>query len=352
MAAYTAVDDPEAHFQVAQYSGNGSANNAITLPGDTNMQPDFVWIKNQDATDGHCWFDAVRGATKVIDSQNDNAETTDADTLDSFATDGFQVDADVKVNTSGEDYSAWCWKGNGSGSSNTDGTINTAGTSANTTTGFSINTYTGTGANATVGHGLGTIPHAILVKKTNASGHWNLYHHTTGNGKTNYFNLTQAVSTDSARWNDTTPTSSVFSLGSETNVNGDGDTHVAYCFANKQGFFKAGGYTGNGDSTDGTFINTGFRPALVIIKRTDTANDWAMVDRLRLGHNASSHGNYIFYANTNSTSFASDWVDMYSNGFRLEDQDAHVNATGGSYIYLAWAHSPFVNSNGVPNNAR
>ena len=146
MAVYTTIDDPEAYFQTVLYTGNGSANNAITLPGDTDMEPDFVWIKNRDATDSHCLFDAVRGATKVLTSDIGDVvgsnEVTDTDTLDSFASDGFQVDADDKVNTNTEDYVAWCWKANGTGSANTSGSINTTATSANTTSGFSCLLYT------------------------------------------------------------------------------------------------------------------------------------------------------------------------------------------------------------------
>ena len=160
--AYTAIDDPEAYFQVVAYTGDGAANHAITLPGDTDMQPDFAWIKNRDATDSHCLFDAVRGATKIIYSDANTAEATDADTLDSFATDGFQVDADVKVNTNAEDYVAWCWKAGTTtcGTTSGSGTGKAYSNSTNTTSGFSITTFLGNGtAGHTIPHHLGSVLH-------------------------------------------------------------------------------------------------------------------------------------------------------------------------------------------------
>ena len=176
MAAYTTIDDPEAQFPTVIYTGNGSADNAITLPGTTAMQPDFVWIKNRDDTDSHCVFDAVRGATEVLHPNVTTAEATDADTLDAFQSDGFKVDADVKVNTNAEDYVAWCWKAGGSASTDDAGSIDSS-TSTSTTAGFSIATWTSTAAAHTIGHSLGVVPAMIIMKGRHESNSWQVYHH-------------------------------------------------------------------------------------------------------------------------------------------------------------------------------
>jgi hypothetical protein len=353
MAAYTTIDDPSAYFKVQLYTGNGSANHAITFDDtDTDMQPDMVWIKNRDATDSHCLFDAVRGATKVFHTDAVTAEVTDADTLDSFTSDGFQVDADVKVNTNTEKYVAWCWKANGSGSSNTDGSINTGGTSANTTAGFSINTYTGTGANATVGHGLGAIPHVIVCKSISNGLQWFNYHQAVGNQR--YMNWDDAGGrndSDSANfWNSTTPTSTVFSIGVEDSVNGSTKTFVAYCWAPIQGFSKFGSFVGNGN-TNGTFVYTGFRPAFVILKTFTRAgtDDWRLYDNKRLGYNVDNNS---LMPNTTAVPRTNDDIDLLSNGFKLRNTPNDVNPNGETALYMAFAEAPFVNSNGVPCNAR
>ena len=276
MAAFTAIDDPEAYFQVQLYTGNGSANHAITLGGDTNMQPDIVWIKNRDATDSHCLFDSVRGATKVIHPDTDDAEATDADTLDSFASDGFQVDADVKVNTNTEKYVAWCWK-------------------ESATSGVDIVSYTGNDTARTISHSLSAVPHFIYIELLAAAHHSVIYHQkNTAAPETDYLVLnTNAATSDSATiFNDTAPTSSVFSVGSAEQTNDDGSALIAYVFTSIQGFSKFGGYTGNGN-VDGQFIYTGFRPAWILIKKTSGAGSWYMHDNKREGYNGTAHN----YAN-------------------------------------------------------
>ena len=354
MAVYTTIDDPEAYFQVVTYTGNGSANHAITLPGTTDMQPDLVWIKNRDATDSHCLFDAVRGATKVIHSDSTAAESTDADTLDSFTSDGFQVDADVKVNTNAEKYVAWCWKANGTGSSNTDGTINTGATSANTTSGFSISTYTGTGSAATVGHGLGVAPALVITKRRASSdASWAVFHHkNTAEPETDNLKLdtTAATADDSGVWNDTAPSSTVFSAGDDGVVNASGSTYVAYAFADVQGFSKFGTYEGNGN-VDGPFLYCGFRPAFILIKRTTAAADWQNMDHRRGTGNGNPAHEQLWASTSNAESSDYD-QDFVSNGFKLRNTGTHRNGAGDTYVFAAFAYSPFVNSNGVPCNAR
>ena len=355
MAAYTAVDDPSAHFKVQLYTGNGSANNAITFDDtDTDMQPDFVWIKNTDASDSHCWFDAVRGVTKVINCDSSDAPTTDTDTLDAFQSDGFRVDADVKVNTNTEVYAAFCWKGNGTGSSNTDGSINTAATSANTTAGFSINTYTGTGSAATVGHGLGAVPGFICVKNLSEIQDWRVYHDGTASdpGTDNLvLNSTAAVADSAAKWNDTDATSTVFSLGDNHGSNKSGDSLVAYVWADVQGFSKFGSYEGN-NNADGTFVYTGFRPRWVMLKNIDATEPWLILDSIRDSNGNPTNAQLEADSNgAQSDANTSRDTDFLANGFKLRFANAALNSAA-TFVYAAFAEAPFVNSNGVPCNAK
>ena len=350
--AYTTIDDPSAYFKVQLYTGNGSANHAITFDDtDTDMQPDFVWIKNTEALagDSHCLFDALRGATEVIHSDTTAAEATDADTLDSFASDGFQVDADVKVNTNAEDYVAWCWKANGTGSSNTSGTINTTATSANTTAGFSIITYTGNGsAGASIGHGLGAVPNLIIPKTLSHTGSWPVFH--TSHGETKFLELNNngAVQTGTTRWNDTAPTSTLISLGTTNNVNGSSRTYVAYVWTDIQGFSKFGSYTGNGND-DGPFVYTGFRPAWILTKKSSGTSSWILHDNKRDPINPLDE---FFTTEESDAAGDLDSFDLTSNGFKLRTSNGDRNASGETYVFMAFAESPFVNSNKVPNNAR
>jgi hypothetical protein len=353
MAAYTTIDDPSAHFKVQLYTGNGAANHAITFDDtDTDMQPDLVWIKNRDATDKHCLFDAVRGATKLLSTNEVIAEATDADTLDSFTSDGFQVDADVKVNTNTEKYIAWCWKANGSGSSNTAGSINTTATSANTTSGVSIMTYTGNGVNgATLGHGLGAVPHMMIVKHRETPDEWwDTYHQAIGNANVLFLNSTDAKS-DQSYFYDTTPSSTLVTVAGVGSINDSGELYVMYCFAPVQGFSKFGKYTGY-DNDDGPFIYTGFRPSIVLIKRTGSAGAWWLANTaVNPGNLATITGVLRPNSNAVETTDSSESIDILANGFKLRQNGGDINYSG-EYIYAAFAEAPFVNSNGVPCNAR
>ena len=338
MAAYTTINDPEAYFQVQLYTGNGSANNAITLGGDTDMQPDLVWIKNRDAADAPCVFDSVRGATKVLHPDVTNAEATDADTLDSFTSDGFQVDADEKVNTNAEKYVAWCWK-------------------ESATAGFDILIYTGTGSAHTISHNLSAVPHLMIHKGRSDAYSWITYHHkNTDAPETDHLTIESTTATaDSAyEWNDTAPTSSVWTVGSGSGSNQSTKTYVAYLWTSIQGFSKFGQYEGNGNA-NGAFVYTGFRPAFVMCKSTDSTSQWYMFDNKREGANVdvdeeSSLGNDPLAAEVNTAEATTAMVDLLSNGFKfITASDPNVAET---YIYMAFAEAPFANSNGVPCNAR
>ena len=334
--AYTTIDDSEAYFQVVTYAGDGSANHAITLPGDTDMQPDLVWIKNRDQTDSPCLFDAVRGATKVIKSDSGDAEATDADTLDSFTSDGFQVDADVKVNTNTENYVAWCWK-------------------ESATAGFDIVAADGTGSARTQAHSLSAVAEWIFVKEISTDGSWYTYTAMMGNTKAMFLNATNAVSGDSSGyWNDTTPTSSVFSLGTDGGVNQSSTGYIFYLWRSVQGFSKFGKFVGNGHATNGPFVYTGFQPAFVMVKRAiGGTGNWMLVDNKRPGYNQEDNYKYDFKINNNDAERSSvTSADFFSNGFKVRTDSTDWNVSGDTYIYMAFARAPFVNSNGVPCNAK
>ena len=353
--AYTAIDDPTAYFKVQLYTGNGSANHAITFDDtDTDMQPDLVWIKNIDALDSHCLFDAVRGATKVMHTDTNADEDTDTDTLDSFTSDGFQVDADDKVNTNTEDYVAWCWKaGTTSGINATGADITPSAYSFNQTSGVSIIKYSGNSTSgAEVAHGLAAVPHLMIIKNIDySSGEgWQVYHHkNTAAPETDALALHDngATQDQASRWNDTAPGSVLFTLGNDISVN-TGYTYLGLIFSEKQGFSKFGGYTGNGNA-DGKFVYTGFRPAYVLSKRTNGAADWMLLDSKRLGYNPDN--NPLFPDGSGADSDV-DVMDILSNGFKLRATSVDINGSGDTYIYAAFAEAPFVNSNGVPCNAR
>jgi hypothetical protein len=218
--AYTTIDKPDDYFNTLLYTGNGSTQ-SITGVG---FQPDWVWIKNRTSAEASGVFDAVRGVTKMLSTQNTDAETTDANSLTAFGGDGFSVGSSLRLNQSTNNIVSWNWLANGAGVSNTAGSI-TSTVSANTTSGFSIVSYTGTGANATVGHGLGVAPDMIITKvRANSGNNWAVFHKSLGAGNIIWLNLTNAVSADTSFWNNTTPTSSVFSIGTQGDTNRSAST--------------------------------------------------------------------------------------------------------------------------------
>jgi hypothetical protein len=348
--AYTTIDDPSAYFQTALWTGNGSAR-SITLDGNSDMQPDWVWIKRRNSARNHAVLDSVRGGSKQLKSNSSDAEGTDAQLITSFDSDGFSLGTSSDCNSSSDTFVGWCWKASGSTASNTDGSI-TSTVSASTTAGFSIVSYTGTGANATVGHGLGAAPQVFIIKNRSASGEWPMYHEDLTNAEqvSLFWADTGAVSGTSAlRYNNTAPTSSVFSLGSSSLYNGSGNNMIAYCFAEKQGYSKMGSYIGNGNA-DGTFIFTGFKPAFLLIKnKTSSSTNWHIYDNKRLGYNVD---NDMQRANLNNADQTDDDLDILSNGFKLRRVTSALSTNGDTYIYMAFAENPFVTSTGIPTTAR
>ena len=355
--AYTTIDNPELYFQNKAYTGDGSSNQAITFDGSENMKPDWVWIKTRGAAHQHTLIDSTRGVNKALLSNSNATEDTDDQYgwLSSFNTNGFTTqDGSASdhwnVNKSSNTYISWNWVANGgTTSSDSNGSI-TSTVQANTTAGFSIVSYTGSGSNATVGHGLGIAPAWYIVKQRNAARSWNVYHKSLGATKYVLLESTAGSGTDSTVWNDTGPTSTTFSVGTTNSTNASSGTFIAYCFAEKQGYSKFSSYKGNGNA-DGTFVYTGFRPAWVMSKRTDSSDGWRMKDAERSSFNPTQH-RLLANSSDAEVEASSQDTDFLSNGFKIRNSDSGYNTSGATYIYMAFAESPFVNSNGVPNNAR
>jgi len=338
---------PSDYFNTKLYTGDGNTPRSLTGVG---FRPDWIWTKERSSTSSHNSTDVVRGANVSMNQNSTGEQGTETQSIISFDTDGYTVGSGGGVNQSSQTYVSWNWLAGGSqGSSNTDGTINTTYTSVNTTSGFSICQYTGTGANATVGHGLGVAPKMVIVKRTNTTGGWTVYHSSVGNTKYLYLNSSVGEDTASSIWNNTSPTSSVFTVGTDGEVNASGSTYIAYCFAEKKGFSKFGSYTGNGNA-DGSFIYTGFKPAFVLGKNATVAGQhWFMNDNKR-GINGGSNWLKADGSDAELTNLVN--CDLLSNGFKLRNNNDIFNDSGETFIYLAFAAAPLVGSNNVPATAR
>jgi len=346
--AYTTINKSTDYFNTKLYTGNSSVR---TLTG-VGMQPDWVWIKDRNNARDHMLFDAVRGATKDIRTNATDVESTIADTLTAFTSDGFSLGADstaasALVNGNSNSYVSWNWKANGQGSANNDGSTNTTYTSANTTAGISIVKWTPSGSAETVGHGLGAVPKMIITKNLGASQGWFTYHHSIGNTKYLRVDSTNGEATDANAWNNTTPTSSVFSVGSQFG----GSAYVAYCFAEKKGFSRFGKYVGNANGSDNAFVYCGFKPAYVMTKNsTQNGDRWTVYDDKRDVRNPTylrlfPDGSLVESANTDAD------IDLLSNGFKIRT-DAGTSGAAQTYIYMAFAKAPLVGSNNTPATAR
>jgi hypothetical protein len=329
---------PQDYFNTVLYTGNGTSQ-SVTGVG---FQPDFVAIKVRSVASGHYDFDVLRGTQKRLGFNTTGAEITNTNSLTSFNSDGFSVGSEDSVNGSGRTIVAWNWKANGSGVSNTDGSI-TSTVSANTESGFSIVSYTGNGtAGATVGHGLNSAPDWVVTHRRDSTSSWRVYHSALGATKMIELHTTGAAEVNGV-WNNTEPTSSVFTLSSFGDVNTNTGTYIAYCFHSVEGFSKFGSYTGNG-STDGPFVYTGFRPAFVITKRTNSTSSWHMYDTTRLDRNPNA---YLLFAESSSaeSTGGTNYIDTLSNGFKCRGTGDALNVSGSSYIYMAFAENPFKYSN-------
>ena len=325
-------------FGVSTFTGDGTNSQTITNSG--GFQPDWVWFKARSNAQGNSLVDSVRGTTKILISNSIAAEVTGTNPI-TFNSNGFTSTTDFS--TGGYTYAAWQWRAsNAAAVSNTAGTI-TSQVSVNLASGFSIVTYTGNSvAGATRGHGLNAVPKMIFVKGrvgTYGADHWHVYHASLPNTQGLSLNSDGAATTSSYFWNDTSPTSTVFTTNLGSSNNFSGQTYVAYCFAEVAGYSAFGSYTGNGVA-DGTFVYTGFRPAFIMIKRTDSgASDWQIIDTTRDAINASG---LLLQPNTNSAeSNATPVLDFLSNGFKHRNSYNVTNYSSGTYIYAAFAESPF-----------
>jgi len=337
------VPNGAAYMAATLYTGTLLSNTIANTVGSASFQPDLVWIKSRSAATDHKLTDVVRGVTKALISNTTAAETTDVQGLTAFGSTGFTVGTNTDYNNLSATYVAWQWKGGGTGVSNTNGTI-TSTVSANTTSGCSVIKYISNGTNgATVGHGLGVAPSLVIVKctYTGTTQAWAVYHASLG--ATQYLTLQSldAATTSSAYWNNTAPSSSVFTIGTsnDVNINSSVYTYAAYCFAAIKGFSAFGSYTGNG-SSDGPFVYTGFRPRWLLIKRTDTADQWFAHDT---SMNPSNLVNLQLKPNQSSAE-ASTALDIVSNGFKIRNDFTGNNVSAGTYIYAAFAENPFQNA--------
>jgi hypothetical protein len=344
--AYTEIDQSSEYFNTVLWTGTGSS---MSITG-VGFQPDWVWYKGRSFAYNHGLFDVVRGVSNFIQSNSTDAEQVTSG-VTAFNSDGFSLGSDAGGVGSGVTFVGWNWKANGAGVSNTDGSI-TSTVSANTTSGFSIVSWTGTGANATVGHGLGVAPKMIIIKDRSNTRNWQVYHAGYGNTGSGQLNLTNAFSAD-GMFQNTTPTSSVFSVGTSVNVNASGANIIAYCFAPKKGFSAMGQYTGN-NSNDGPFLYMGFKPAFVLIKATNTTQWWTLLDNKRDTYNVATLGISPNSSNSEST-FNTDRgphnMDFVSNGLKIRTDNSGINGTN-SFIYMAFAENPFVTSTSIPTTAR
>jgi hypothetical protein len=371
--AYTTIDDPSAYFQTLLYTGDGNDDRNLVNTGNSDLQPDWIWIKDRDNARSHEIYDSSRGATKRIQSDSNGAESTQANNLQAFQSDGFQIGSGNGVNQASQTLVAWQWKANGgttaSNSSGSNGAEADSVYQVNNTAGFSIGTYTGGGGgtfNIAIYTGLSAACEAVIVKNRDSSKDW-----AVGFG--------EKVSTSAARYLSLNNTDAAKSVGSNSgerqqggiNVNnfgaglfdvtsggaGDddiyasGEKYVFYAFHSVQGYSKIGSYTGNGNA-DGTFVYTGFKPAWIMVKRTDSAQHWILTDNTRNTFNVASKRLFPNLSDAEATSSGTNDFDLLSNGFKCRTNHVEINTSGGTYIYMAFAEHPFVSSKGVPVTAR
>jgi hypothetical protein len=335
------IKKPNEHFDATTYSGNGGTQSITNV----NFQPDWLWVKQRSEARSNLLWDSVRGSNLGLITNTTSAESAQP-SFTGFLSNGFGIsntDSSDITNKNAQTYVGWVWKAGGAAVTDTAGSISSQ-VSANPTAGFSIVTYTGTGSNATVGHGLGVAPSMIIAKKRSSTGSWQVYHSAISGMAGGYLTLNGTsgfTGENSTIWNNTAPTSSVFSLGTDTDANANGATTVAYCWAPIAGYSAFGSYTGNG-SADGPFVYLGFRPKFVLWKRTNTTGDWTILDTSR---NPYNYADLELFPNLSDAETVIGGglsrLDIVSNGFKVRGADSYQNANGSTYIYMAFAEAPF-----------
>ena len=332
--AYTTIDDPSEYFNTLLYTGNENAR-SLTFSGNSDLDVDWIWLKSRSATGNDHVYDTVRGTQKHLRPNLNALEGSNSGTdgVTAFGSNGFTVGGNTGSNADGVTYVGWGWK-------------------KTADAGFDIVTATGNATNKTIAHSLSAVPHVMIAKEKSGSvNDWTVYHHKISSAPETdslILNETNAFQDNATHWNDTAPTSSVFTVGSGSVTNRNNTTYVYYLFSEKQGFSKFGSYTGNGNA-DGAFIYTGFRPAWIMLKNISRAASWLIFDDKREGYNVD---NDELVANTTAAEETYDQLDILSNGFKLRTNGTSANLNGDTYIYMAFADSPFVTSTGVPTTAR
>ena len=336
---------PEDYFGTLLWTGDGTSNQSVT---GLNFQPDLVFSKGRNFATGGVMLDAVRGSDAALFTNVTNAETTtdtNWNTL-TFQSGGFNTGSGIGFNNNTSTFVAWNWKANGSGVSNTDGSI-TSTVSANTTSGFSIVSYTGNNTDgATVGHGLNQTLDLCIPKSRDVARNWPVKHSALSGENSIFLNLTDGAAVTGAG-NITFDATDTFTLNrgpsSSLNINESGKPFIAYCFHSVEGFSKFGSYTGNGNA-DGSFVYCGFRPAFVMSKRSNSTGYWNMFDADRDINDSTGKQ---LWANSSAAEASStgNLIDILSNGFKCRGTGSDINASGSTYIYMAFAENPFKYSN-------
>jgi len=329
--AYTTIDDPTAYFQAKTYTGNAGTN-AITNDGNSDLSPNWIWFKMRSNADNHTLFDTVRGVYKRIFSNLTQAQGTENTSLTAFGTNGFTLGSDGLANANSKTFVAWQWK-------------------ESATAGFDIVAHTGNSSNHTVAHSLAAVPEMMISKNLSATSQWQIYTKAVGNTKALQLGGTGGPDTSSTYYNNTSPTSSVFTVGTDTGTNGNGNDMIVYLFRSVKGFSSVGNtYVGNGNA-NGQFIYLGFKPAFVMVKRTGSGSgSWWMRDNKIAPFNVASN---VLVANSDGAQ--TDGVgqmDFVSNGFKLRDTTDASNGSGSTYFYMAFAEQSIVSSTAVPATAR
>jgi len=345
--AYSTIDKHTDYFNTKLWTGTSDATTTVSGVG---FQPDFTWIKNRTVADDHAIFDSVRGVQKVLFSNGANAESTNTESLTAFNSDGFVTGNHRGTGgDAGNAMVSWNWKAGttGSGYTTGSGTSKSYSYSVNTTAGFSIIKYTGNGTSGhTIPHHLGVAPKIVLIKKTSNADSWSMLN---TNINLNYYlklNGSDAQVND-ALFNNTAPSTTVFTVDSDGQVNENANEFIAYCFTEVIGYSKFGSYTGNNGKN---FIYTGFKPKWCMFKRTESADNWKILDSARSTYNIMNKT--VGADNSGAEGTESDvYVDFLSNGIRLDGTNGAINANGGDYIYMAFGQS-IVGSNNVPCTAR
>ena len=344
MAEYISFQ-PSDYFNSVLYTGTGAVQ---TISG-VGFEPDLTWCKDRTNSYDQVWFDQVRGATERLTSNTNTAESTQVNDLTAWNSDGFVVGSGSNINNNTNLFVGWNWKA-GTTTGLSGGTITPTSYSINTTSGFGVYKYTGTGSAGTIAHGLGVAPEMVIVKKYNTTGDWYVYHKDMPSGNGYHLRLNaDSAQASGTEWNSTNPTSTVFSLGANSNVNASAATFIAYVFAPKKGYSKFQEYWGNGQTSDGTFVYTGFRPAFILIKRSALTGNWQIFDDKRLGYNG---GNSYLSPNDDAVENTGGQIDIVSNGFKMRNNGTYTNGSGDTYIYAAFAEFPIVSSNNIPTVAR